>query len=91
MISCYTLLAVYLSSAGALDVQNLDHSYATLKRDGSVYGQIKYDGVEDTYVITSTKQFQPHDFENDVTTTDECKIKGKTYYGAFNRFGAPLK
>lgn len=91
MISCYTLLAVYLSSAGALDVPNLDHSYFLLKRDGEVAGQIRADGVEYTYLVSTAKQFKPHDSGNDVTTVDKCEIKEKTYYGAFNQFKAPLK
>lgn len=91
MISCYALLAVYLSSAGALDVANLDHSYVELKQNGSVFGQIKYDDVVDTYSVTATNQFEAHDYGNDTTTVDKCEIKGITYYGAFNHFKAPLK
>lgn len=91
MISCYALLAVYLSIAGALDVDNLDHSYAELKQTNSVLGRIKYDDVEDTYAISSSNDFIAYSGAGNTTTVDKCELKGKTYYGAFNRFKAPLK
>lgn len=94
MISCYTLLAVYLSSAGALDVPNLDHAYASLKKDNVVYGQVSYSKngrtFEDTFLIDS-KPKSPHKFNNDETTVDKCETKGKVYFGAINHFEMPLK
>lgn len=95
MISCYTLLAVYLSTSGALNVSNLDHSYFLLKRDGEVYGSVEYvdKGREtvDTYGVSLKHQFSPSKLANDTTTVDVCEVKGKKYHGVFNHFEAPLK
>lgn len=88
MISCYTLLAVYLSSAGALDVYNLDHSYVLLKRNRVVSGEITYvkNGLQykDTYMIVDKDVIAKDKNANEELVLDKCEVNKKAYYGVFN-------
>jgi hypothetical protein len=87
MISCYSLLAAYLSQAGALDVQNLDHSYYLLKHDNAVSGKVEYEKngrkYSDTYIVID-KRIVTDSKPGEHKILDECEVKKNEYYGIFN-------
>lgn len=70
MISCYALLAVYLSSAGTLNVEHLNRLYDQLKQDGIVQ---YIEGREGRYRLSVSTS--PYDL-------DQCEIRGKVYTGS---------
>lgn len=77
MISCYTLLAVYLSTAGSLEIPLLDHSYSALKDNANIELRLETEKGKFHIMIDPIPKYS-----NNNTQVDACQVKKVTYYGS---------
>lgn len=74
LMSCYTLLAVYLSQAGNLEATNLEEMYTSLQKYGYTNAIVYGKSVMYKFEVTDQKR----------EGYEECHVGDKTYYGKFN-------
>ncbi len=89
MLSCYTLLAIYLSTTGSLNAEFLEQSYSALNRTGAVAFKVSYaknqNNVSLGTILINTSAKKAKNKDGAEVTVDKCDLKGKTYYGSWTR------